>query len=99
METEINGGNQIPVIQDVIVQNKAGLHLRPSAQIVKAMADLNCEITLRKDKKRVNAKSIMSVTTLIAPKGTVITIEAVGPDAKAAVEALVNLFQSKFGEE
>ena len=69
------------------------------AKIVKAMADMDCRVTLRKDGKAANAKSIMSVTTLIAPVKTVLTIEAVGPDAKVAVAALVSLFKNKFGEE
>ena len=85
--------------RDVVVRNKAGLHLRPASKIVKAMADMDCQVTLRKNGKVANAKSIMSVTTLIAPVKTVLTIEAVGPDAKVAVAALVSLFNKKFGEE
>lgn len=77
----------------------AGLHLRPASKIVKAMADLDCDVRLRLADREANAKSIMSVTTLIAPRGSTITIEASGPDATRAVSALASLFQNKFGEE
>ena len=97
METEINGAPTIT--RDVVVRNKAGLHLRPASRIVKALADMKCEVTLRRDNTVVTAKSIMSVTTLIAPKDAILTIEASGPEAEAAVKALVKLFYDKFGEE
>ncbi|MCZ7585301.1 MAG: HPr family phosphocarrier protein [Deltaproteobacteria bacterium] len=82
-----------------MVRNKAGLHLRPASKIVRAVAELRCDVMIRKGDRTANAKSIMSVTTLVAPRNTVLTIEASGPDAKAAVAALAALFQNKFGEE
>lgn len=87
------------ITRDVVVGNKLGLHLRPAAKIVKALAVLDCHVTLTKNHLKANAKSIMSVTTLIAPKGTVLTIEASGRDARSAVEALTTLFQENFGED
>ncbi len=86
------------ISQEVVVQNRQGLHLRPAAKIVKAVANMNCQVKIRKDNKVANAKSIMSVTTLIATKGTVLTIEANGPDAAVAVAKLVKLFDDKFEE-
>lgn len=100
MEMETDGRLSERACREVVVLNKAGLHLRPAAKIVKAMADFpDCDVTLRKDAKVVNAKSIMSVTTLIAPKDTVLTIEAVGPGAAEAVRILVSLFLNKFEED
>jgi phosphocarrier protein HPr len=87
------------ISREVVVQNRQGLHLRPAAKIVKAMATMNCDVKIRKDNKVANAKSIMSVTTLIATKGTVLTIEANGPDAALAVASLVQLFDKKFHED
>jgi hypothetical protein len=46
-----------------------------------------------------DGKSIMGILLLAAARGTVITLTATGPDEQAAVEALVQLVQSGFGEE
>ncbi|MCL4235335.1 MAG: HPr family phosphocarrier protein [Deltaproteobacteria bacterium] len=89
----------LTITRDVLVRNKQGIHLRPASKIVKAMARFECEIYLHKGDRAANAKSIMSVTTLIAPRNTVLTIRAVGPDAEEATAALEALFVEKFGEE
>jgi phosphocarrier protein len=47
----------------------------------------------------VNGKSIMGVLMLVASKGSVITIRARGSSAEAAVEALAQLVDDKFGED
>ncbi|MCB1155173.1 MAG: HPr family phosphocarrier protein [Deltaproteobacteria bacterium] len=87
------------VIRELRVLNKAGVHLRPASQIVKKMHQFKSEVILRREGRTVNAKSIMSVSTLLAPKDTVVTVEAIGPDAEEAVSAMADLFESKFGEE
>ncbi|MDR0759125.1 MAG: HPr family phosphocarrier protein [Treponema sp.] len=83
----------------VRVQNRAGIHARPSALLVQTTKDFQCTIYLEKDGDRVNGKSIMGIITLGAAYGTEIKITAEGPDEQAAVDALVKLFDSKFEEE
>jgi phosphotransferase system HPr (HPr) family protein len=58
-------------------------------------------IELVKGNERVDGKSILEILTLGAEPGTNLIIEAAGPDAEAALEALAELFASKFadGEE
>jgi phosphocarrier protein len=46
-----------------------------------------------------DGKSVMQMIILAAVKGTPLRIEADGPDADAAVQKLVELFDQKFGEE
>lgn len=87
------------VTREIRVRNKQGLHLRPASRIVKAMAPFDCEIYLYKNERGANAKSIVSVTTLIAPRNTVLTIKATGRQAEEAADALAALFEDKFGEE
>ena len=84
--------------RDVVVVNEAGIHARPSAEIVKAAARFTSGITLSLDGLDVNGKSIMGVMMLAAPCGSTVHIRAEGDDAEAAADALVALFASKFGE-
>jgi len=85
--------------QNVIVKNKTGLHARPAALFVQAANKFKSEIFIEKEGKKVNAKSIMGVMSLAVSQGTEITISAQGDDAQEAVDNLVELIESKFGEE
>ena len=82
----------------VSVVNPAGIHARPSAEIVKTTARFSSAITLAHDGLDVNGKSIMGVMMLAAPCGSAVTVRADGEDAEAAVAALAALFASGFGE-
>lgn len=85
--------------KQVTILNKSGLHARPAAEFVKTASKFASEISLVKDEKVINAKSIIGVMSLAASKGTVLTIRAEGPDEAEAIETLVSLIESKFGEE
>jgi phosphocarrier protein HPr len=78
--------------------SKLGLHARPSAQLVSVTSKFQSEVFITKEGLRINAKSIMGVMMLAAEKGSELLIEADGPDEEAAVEAVVQLIQSGFGE-
>jgi phosphocarrier protein len=82
----------------VQIVNKAGLHARPAAEIVKLAARYKSDITVMRDELEVNGKSIMGVMMLAAECGSRLQLKAEGPDADEALDALANLFQSKFGE-
>ena len=82
----------------VQIVNKAGLHARPAAEIVKLAARYKADITVMRDELEVNGKSIMGVMMLAAECGSTLQLKAEGPDAKEALDALANLFESKFGE-
>lgn len=81
------------------IVNKLGLHARPSALLVSVAAKYQAEVFITRDELRINAKSIMGVMMLAAEKGVELLIEADGPDAEAAVNAVVELIQTGFGEE
>ena len=85
--------------QNVTVKNKTGLHARPAALFVQTANKFKSEVFIEKDEKKVNAKSIMGVMSLAVSQGTQITISAQGEDEKEAVEKLVELIESKFGED
>jgi len=81
------------------IVNKLGLHARPSAQLVSVAAKFESEVFITRGELRINAKSIMGVMMLAAEKGSELLVEADGPDAEAAVNAVAELIQTGFGEE
>jgi phosphocarrier protein HPr len=82
----------------VQIQNELGLHARAGTKFVQTASKFPCEITVTKAGNEVNGKSILSLLTLMAPKGTTITIRARGERAEEAVAALGALIDDKFGE-
>lgn len=82
----------------ITVKNRAGIHARPAAELVKTAARFSAEITIARDDVEVNGKSIMGVMMLAAEQGAELLLRAKGPDAEAALEALVAVVDSKFGE-
>ena len=86
------------VERSVQIVNKNGLHARPAAEIVKMSGKFQSEITIMRDGMEVNGKSIMGVMMLAAECGATIILRADGADADAALEALADLIQNKFGE-
>ena len=83
---------------DILIQNKLGLHARAAAKLVNLASRFKCHITLTRGDREVNAKSIMGVMMLAAAKNTSVTITADGADQAAAVAALEELINDKFGE-
>ena len=84
--------------RDIEITNKLGLHARASAKLTQIASRHGCEVWLERNGRRINAKSIMGVMMLAAAKGSTVTIETDGPDADAAMSALVALIEDKFGE-
>jgi phosphocarrier protein len=85
--------------QETEIINKLGLHARASAKLTQLAGKFQSEISVSRNGKRVNAKSIMGVMMLAANKGSTINIETNGPDEEQALEALVKLVKDRFGEE
>jgi phosphocarrier protein HPr len=76
----------------VIVGSASGLHARPAAIFVAAAAAQPVAVTIRTEGKRaVPAKSMLSVLSLGAVRGTEVIIEADGDGADAALDALAAL--------
>jgi phosphocarrier protein HPr len=84
--------------QEVEIINKLGMHARASAKLTQLAAKYQCEVSLARNGRKVNAKSIMGVMMLAAGKGSRITLETDGPDEGEAMEALVALIGDYFGE-
>ncbi len=74
--------------------NESGLHARPAAEFVKAAAKHEARVRVN----GVDAKSLLAIMALALPQGASVTVEADGPDAQDAVDTLVALVRSGFGE-
>ena len=85
--------------QSVTVVNQLGLHARAAARFVHLATRFQSQIRVGQGARIMDGKSIMGILLLAAARGTEITLMASGPDEQAAIEALVQLVQSGFGEE
>ncbi len=86
------------VTRDVVIRNRRGLHARAAAQFVKMAGTFRAEITVEVGRQRINGKSIMGLLMLAAAQGTSLRMQAVGDDARAALQTLGDLVESRFGE-
>ena len=84
--------------KELEIINPLGLHARAAAKLVQLSAGFASQITISKDDKTANAKSIMKVMMLAAARGSVVKIEIEGEDEIAAIEAVTALINDGFGE-
>ena len=84
--------------REVVVANSQGLHARPADMLAREARKWQSRIELVGEAQRVDGKSILDVLTLAAEAGTRLVVEATGPDAREALEAIGGLFERKFNE-
>ena len=83
----------------VDICNARGLHARASAKFVKLASGFESEVRVTRDGVTVDARSIMGLLMLGAGIGCSIDIEADGPDAQEAIDALNDLVARRFDED
>ena len=84
---------------ELLIRNQLGLHARACAMFVKTAARFQSHVVVSRDDLKVNGKSIMGVMMLAAEGGSTIKVCAEGADEEAAVSALTDLVNGKFGGE
>jgi len=84
--------------REVEIINKLGLHARAAATLTQLAAKYPCDVSLARNGRKVNAKSIMGVMMLAAGKGSRVVLETDGPDEGEAIDAIVALIGDCFGE-
>lgn len=85
--------------QAVTVVNQLGMHARAAAKFVHVATRYDARVKVARDRREMDGKSIMGILLLAAARGVTITISAEGTDEADAVDALVALVQSGFGED
>lgn len=81
------------------LRNKTGLHMRAISLFVMQARRYPCKITVERDGKVADGKSIISLMTLGAEEGSLLRIAARGDGAHQAIEKLKELIENKFGEK
>jgi len=85
--------------RQVEITNSLGLHMRPANKFVELALRFQSEIRVHYNGNEYNGKSILELTSLAAECGSRLELEARGPDAPAAIEALADLVKAQFHEE
>ncbi|HOQ36345.1 MAG TPA: HPr family phosphocarrier protein [Acetivibrio sp.] len=86
------------VEKTIKIINPSGLHARPAAMFVQTAGKFTSDIWIKKDEKNVDAKSIMGLISLAVAQGEEVKIRAQGEDEELALNELVDLITSGFGE-
>ena len=93
------GDSAAPVVREIEIVNKKGLHARASAKFVQTAEQFDADIKVTRHGETVGGTSIMGLMMLAAAPGTTITISASGNEADAAIDALCELVSNRFGED
>jgi phosphotransferase system HPr (HPr) family protein len=89
-----------PCVQkSVVINHEQGLHARPAQMLARTALNYESTIEIVCNGQRVDAKSILHMLTLGAVQGTVLVFEAQGPDAEAALDAVVRLVENDFAAD
>jgi len=83
----------------VTIKNSLGLHARPAVTLVQTASKFRSDIKIAKDDLEIDGKSILGVLMLAAEKGSEMLLKVDGDDEKEALEELIKLFESGFGED
>ncbi len=79
--------------------NAMGLHARAAAAFVKALKNLEVEVTVSWEGQTANGRSVLDLLTLGAPQGSVLALQIQGVDAEEALSTLTRLVADRFDEE
>jgi len=86
------------VVRKVIIPNPQGLHARPAMKFVDTAGQFESSVVVKKGSRSVDGKNPMEMMLLEATQGTELEVQAEGPDAAEAIEALARLVTDGFGE-
>lgn len=86
------------ISREVMISNNIGLHARPATFFIQKANSFKSAIWVEKEERRVNAKSLLGILSLGIVKGMTITVMADGPDENEAVDGLIELVNTGFGD-
>lgn len=86
------------VSQKVVIRNATGLHLRPAGMFCKTAMQFKSHVTFQIKDTSANAKSLLSVLGSCVKQGDELEIQCDGEDETEALEAMIDIVESGFGE-
>ncbi|SEO53402.1 dihydroxyacetone kinase phosphoryl donor subunit DhaM [Amycolatopsis saalfeldensis] len=84
--------------QELTLANEVGLHARPAAVLVRSLAGLDAEVSVRLGEREVDGHSVLALMSLGARQGDRIVVRASGPQAGEALAKVTALVETNFGE-
>jgi phosphocarrier protein len=90
---------EIVLTRQAIIRNQRGLHARAAARFVKLAGQFDAALRVSRGGQTVSGHSIMGLMMLAAGPGMDLEIEARGPEAQAALDAIGALIESGFDEK
>ena len=84
------------ISKEITILNEVGLHARPATFFIQKANEFKSLITIAKDERKVNAKSLLGVLSLGITKGTKVVLSAEGSDEQEAIDELDALIMSNF---
>ena len=81
--------------REMTIQLENGLEARPIAILVQVASQYESSIYIETGDKKVNAKSIMGMMSLILSAGDLITVSADGNDEDAALDGIEKYLSGK----
>jgi len=81
------------------ILNQRGLHAHAAAKFVKLASQYEADIEVRRGDLTANGRSIMGLMMLSAGVGNDVEVSAAGPQAEAALAAVLDLIGREFDED
>ncbi|SFH66980.1 HPr family phosphocarrier protein [Modicisalibacter xianhensis] len=85
--------------RELTLINKRGLHARAATKLVQCCQPFDAKVIVNHQGREADAANIMALLMLAAPCGSVLSLQAEGPEADAALNALEALFEARFQED
>lgn len=98
MHTPLTALSSQTLVREVIVQNRAGVHARVAMMISKCVKSYDSNVKIFKGKYEADCSTILDLLSLGAAQGEKLRIEADGPEAQTAIDALCAMFENLFDE-
>ncbi len=86
---------------EVTIRNEHGLHLRPAANLIKTLAPFKATVQIENQSTKrgpIAVKSLVDLARLQVRQGDQVRFTVAGSDQEAALSAINQLIQTKFGE-
>lgn len=87
------------VSRELAIRNRLGLHARAATRLATLAMQFDAEITVSHGDRSASAASVMGLLLLQSRQGQSVTVHAEGPDADQALNAVSQLFESRFDED
>jgi PTS hybrid protein len=94
VDAEVDGAEE----KALTLANEVGLHARPAAVLVRSLAGIDAEVSVRLGEREVDGHSVLALMSLGARQGDRIVVRASGPQAGEALAKVTALVETNFGE-